>query len=251
MSYKILLVDDDANFIDEFSEILDEYDIIKAYNGEQALTLLKNPNEIDLILLDVNMPGQNGTEVLKKIKALDPKLPVIMLTGFSTKDVAIEALKNHADYYIEKPTQIPQVKDIIQRLLNKKDGVDYVHQSGLKSKIERVMNFAERNNNKKIKLNDAAKLVFFSPKYLSRIFKQKTGRGFNEYKLELRMKKAKELLDNTEYTIYQISYDIGYENVESFIRMFKKINGITATEYRNRSKNKNDPKLLKLSEREK
>lgn len=235
MSYTILLVDDDENFMDEFSEVLDEYQIIKAFNGEQALNFVTNPNEIDLIILDVNMPGKKGTEVLKKIKESDPDLPIIILTGYSTKDVAIDSLRNHADYYIEKPMNIPQMKDTIQRLLNKKNGVDYVHQSGLQSKIERVKNFAERNNNKNVKLKDAAKLVFWSPKYLSRIFKEKTGRGFSEYKLEIKMRKAKELLDSTEYTIEQISCDIGYENVESFIRMFKKLNGMTTTEYRNRS----------------
>ena len=242
MSYQILLVDDDEVFMDEFSELLEDYEIVKAFNGEQALNLLKKPNEIDLVILDVNMPGLNGTEVLKKIKNMDTNLPVIILTGYSTKDIAIEALKGRADYYIEKPSQIPQVKDIIQRLLNKKDGVDYLHQSGLKSKIERVMSFAERNNNKKIKLNDVAKLVFLSPKYLSRIFKQKTGNGFNQFKLSLRMKRAKELLDNTEYTIDQIAYDVGYQNAESFIRMFKKINGMTTTEYRNRIRPKPEEK---------
>ncbi|EKD27212.1 MAG: AraC family two component transcriptional regulator [uncultured bacterium] len=246
MSYKILLVDDDAGFMDEFSEVLYEYETIKAFNGDQALNILKKPNEIDLVILDFKMPGQNGNEVLKKIKNSDPKLPVIMLTGYSTKDVAIEALKNRADYYIEKPNLIPQVKDIIPILLNKKDGVDYTHQSSLNNKIERVMTFAMRNGNKKITLNDAAKLVFLSPKYLSRIFKQKTGSGFNEYSLKIRMNKAKDLLDNTEFTIDQIAHDIGYENVESFIRMFKKINGITTTEYRNALKTEISPGKSKL-----
>ena len=55
------------------------------------------------MILDVNMPGSKGTEVLKDIKALYPDLGIIILTGHSSEDVAIEALKGHADEYLEKP----------------------------------------------------------------------------------------------------------------------------------------------------
>ena len=65
----------------------------------------------------------------------------------------------------------------------------------VKGKVERVKHFAERNLHKKISLEDAASAVSLSPKYLSRIFKQETGKGFSEYRSGLRMQKARELLE--------------------------------------------------------
>ena len=68
MREKILLVDDDREFRYEFRECFDEYDIIEASNGDEALQIIQRPNDINVVILDVMMPGLKGTEVLKKMK---------------------------------------------------------------------------------------------------------------------------------------------------------------------------------------
>ena len=70
---------------------------------------------------------------------------------------------------------------------------------------------------------------------MSRLFKQETGTNFNDYRLELKMEKAKEYLKSTDLRIKQIAYEIGYENSESFVRIFKRKTGLTPSRYRNRS----------------
>ena len=112
MPYNILLVDDDEDFRYEFRELFDDYNIVEAKNGLDALDLLKKPNEIDLVVLDVVMPGLRGTQVLKEIKSISPELGIIILTGHSSKDTAIAALKGKADDYIEKPLNIQKAKEI-------------------------------------------------------------------------------------------------------------------------------------------
>lgn len=242
MPYNILLVDDNKDFRDEFRDYLEDYEVIEASNGEEALNLLRKPNEIDLVILDVMMPGLRGTEVLKEIKGMAPDLGIIILTGYSSKDVAIEALKGRADDYIEKPLNIDKTKEIIEKILEAKKGVGDINTSDVKGKIERVKRFAERNYHKRVCLKDVAALVYLSPKYLSRIFKQNTGMEFSEYKLEIKIKRAKEFLKKTGCNINQISYKLGYQNTESFTRIFKRITGYTPREYRdkNRIKNKRD-----------
>jgi YesN/AraC family two-component response regulator len=227
MPYNILLVDDDKDFQEEFKDSLEDYKVITASNGEEALQILKEPHIIDLVILDVMLPGLKGTEVLKRIKYLDPELCIIILTGHSSKSVAIEALRGHADDYIEKPLDIDSLKKNIKRLLDNKQ-----RSGDEKDIIERVKYFAERNFDKKVCLREAAESVCLSPKYLSRLFKESTGMGFNDYKLELKINKAKELLTNTNYIINEIAYKIGYLNVESFVRMFKKLTNYTPTKFR-------------------
>ncbi len=232
MPYTIMLVDDDRDFRDELRDYLDDYQVIEAANGEEAIKVLEKPNEVDLVVLDVVMPGVKGTEVLKKIKQMAPDLGIIIMTGYSTKDVAVQALKGRADDYIEKPLQINKIKSTIDRMLKAKEFDTDRFGNDIKGKIERVKRFAERNYHKRVCLKDAATAVCLSPKYLSRIFKQNTGIGFNEYTLEIKIDRAKDLLEKTGYNIEQISDKMGYQNIESFIRIFKKLTGKTPTEYR-------------------
>ena len=232
MAYTLLLVDDDREFREEFRDFLYEYNVVEASNGKEALELLSRPNEIDVVILDVVMPGLSGTEVLKRIKSLYQQMPVIILTGHGTKSTVIDALKGRADDYIEKPVEIHKTKEIVERIVREKEPVGEVIPGGIDAKIQRVMHFIEKNYDKRVSLEAAAELVALSPKYLSRIFKVKSGIGFNEYRLKIKMEKAAELLESTDYNVDEISHMVGYENPESFARLFKRIKGATPTDYR-------------------
>lgn len=240
MPYNILLVDDDEDFRYEFRELFEDYKIIEASNGEKALEIIKKPNEIDLVVLDVVMPGIKGTKILPEIKKISPDLGIIILTGHSTKDTAIESLKGRADDYLEKPLNVNKAKEIIETLLKTKGVINYDDGGDINDKIERVKKFTQKNYHKKVSLNDVADLVYLSPKYFSRVFKEKTGMGFNDYKLNIKINNSKELLIKTNYNIDEISYKMGYENSESFIRIFKKITNYTPTEYRDKFKKNNN-----------
>jgi len=233
MSYKILLVDDDQGFREEFRDALEgDYDVIDAKDGMVALEILKKPHDIDVIVLDVMMPGMCGTELLTEIKKIAPDLGIIMLTGHSSESVAIAALKGHADDFIEKPLDIEKFKGTLENVLRAKSREPELDACDLKDKIERVKHFAERNIDKKVSLEDAAASVALSPKYLSRVFKQEAGMGFSEYRSELKMNRAKEFLETTGYNVNQIAEKLAYENVESFIRAFQKSVGVTPSVYR-------------------
>jgi len=232
MSYNILLVDDDAEFREEFREAFEDYRFVEARNGAEALDALAKPNEIDLVILDVRLPDMRGTKVLTEVKRLAPELPVVILTGFSSKDVAIEALKGDADDYIEKPVDVEKTAAIIRRLLLNAKSPWPGANSGAEDKIARIKSYVERNCDKTVSLEDAASLVCLSPKYLSRLFKDRTGLGFNEYRLGQKIEQSKRMLRETGATVNQIAYHIGYQNAESFIRIFKKITGRTPSEFR-------------------
>ncbi len=249
---KILIVDDDVDFRQELRDYLEGYPLAEASSGIEALKILKKANEIGVVILDVMMPGLSGTDVLGEIKKIDPNLGIIILTGHSSKDVAIEALKGHADDYVEKPIDIDKIKKIIDRLLLKRKGAPEIDVSDTEGKIQKVRHFIERNWYKKTTLKEAAEGVCLSPKYLSRVFKEVTGAGFNEYRLKVKTNEAKKLLQESALNINQISDRLGYENTESFIRIFKKITHITPTEYRKKiRKNKLIAARIKAKPRKK
>jgi len=236
MAKKVLIVDDHEDLRVTLREFLEGYEVLEAGDGETALRILRRGNEIGLVILDVMMPGISGLDVLVEIRKMTPSPKVIILTGHSSKDVAIEALRAHADDYIEKPINIARLQGAVQKLMAAENGEPEPDSLDLAGKIAKVKKFVEVNCCKKVNLADAADTVFLSPKYLSRVFRLHARCGFNEYKLKCKVEKAKELLVKYGYTINQIADKLGYENPESFIRQFKKIVGSTPTEYRNKKK---------------
>lgn len=232
MNEKILIVDDDTEFRAELKDCLGGYEIYEAANGREALDLLARAHNIDLVILDIKMPGQNGLDSLKEIKKKDPKISTIILTGYSTKDTAIEALKNKADDYIEKPPDPEELRNAIEKILGSKRGSEDIETSGIRGKIEKTKRFVQLNCFKKTGLIETAHAVCLSPKYLSRVFREQTGENFVDYRIKVKMEKAKELLCAGGANVSQIAYKLGYENPESFIRQFKKLTHSTPLAYR-------------------
>ena len=234
--HKILIIDDDTILRTEIRECFEEYDFIEAKNGEQALQIISKPHEIDLVILDIRMPGISGLDVLKRIKKDTPNLPVIIFTGHGSKENVLESLRNNADNLIEKPFDIERTRDMIEGLLSKARKEPEDESLDIKGKVNKAKKFLEKQFRKKTDLKDAAKVVGLSAKYLSREYKIITGMGFSEYRQLLRINEAKELLKNTGYSVDQISYKVGYENSESLIRQFKFFTGRTPAKYRKNRK---------------
>ncbi len=111
----VLLVDDEADFVEIMTKRLKKrsFQVEVAYSGPEALKVLDETERVDIVLLDVKMPGMDGIEVLEKIKEHSPLVEVIMLTGHATVDSAVEGLKLGAFDYLMKPCDI---KVLMQKL---------------------------------------------------------------------------------------------------------------------------------------
>ena len=111
---KILIIDDDDQLRISFSKLLTEehYDVVSAASGEAGIEIV-NTTPLDIVILDVRLPGMNGLETFKEIKKIDATLPVIIVTAFGTTDTAIEATKAGAFDYLLKPFDIPEMLNLI------------------------------------------------------------------------------------------------------------------------------------------
>ena len=100
----ILIVDDEKNYPLILSAVLQEegYETLTANSGTEALEIL-NHADVDMVLTDMKMPGMDGIELMEKIKADHPHLPIIMMTAYGTVEKAVEAMQKGAYNYILKP----------------------------------------------------------------------------------------------------------------------------------------------------
>ena len=108
---KVLMVDDEVEFVETFSERLNmrNLETAKANSGEEALQILENQRDIEVVILDVKMPGMDGIETLAEIKKRFPLVEVIMLSGHADVESAIEGMKQGAFDYLMKPCDMDQI----------------------------------------------------------------------------------------------------------------------------------------------
>ncbi len=119
--FKILLVDDEAEFLDTVLKRLRKrgLQVTGAPSGEKALAYL-DQNAVDVVVLDVKMPGMDGIQTLREIKKQNPLVEVIMLTGHASVEVAIEGMQLGAFDYLMKPINIDDLLYKIQDAQKKK-----------------------------------------------------------------------------------------------------------------------------------
>lgn len=139
---QILIVDDEASIRQLLKSRLerDGYSVLLSENAEHALQTLQEKDRISLVVTDIKMPGKSGLELLKEIKSKYQKIKAIVITGHGEKQAAIEALRNGASNYLEKPFDMEEfmhsVKLCLREYYLEKDNEDLL--SRLEARVQRV-----------------------------------------------------------------------------------------------------------------
>ncbi len=117
----VLVVDDERNYLFVLEDLLTDegYNVLTASSGTEALEILRD-QQIDAVLSDIKMPGMNGIELLERVFANDPGLPVILMTAFAEVDQAVSAMKKGAIDHIQKPFDNDDIKRAVARAVEKR-----------------------------------------------------------------------------------------------------------------------------------
>jgi DNA-binding NtrC family response regulator len=134
----VMLVDDEVDFIETMAKRLQKRDfkVLTATNGQQALELVDVNRNLEVMILDVKMPGMDGIEVLKEIKNRYPLIEVIMLTGHATIESAIDGMKIGAFDYLMKPCEIEQLTQKVHEAVAKRKAQEEKIE---KARLEKVL----------------------------------------------------------------------------------------------------------------
>ena len=118
--FRILAVDDDESILSVIKHVLKaEYTVETARDGEMAVRRLKC-SPFSLVLADLKMPGMDGIEILRRTQEIDPRIPVIIITGFGSVESAVECIKIGAFDYITKPFNIKELRMLVHKALHDK-----------------------------------------------------------------------------------------------------------------------------------
>ncbi|WMN10905.1 ATP-binding protein [Marivirga salinae] len=239
----ILFVEDDAFMRTYLKEKLSEYNSMEAADGQEALNKLEKGVLPDLILTDYMMPNIDGYELALRLKS-NPKwrdIPIIFLTAKSLSSEKVKILNLGIDDYVIKPFNLDELKVRIQNALNfsisrKKPlqkEVEDLDNENLQSFKIKLDNFILKNlKNAKLSNEFLSKKLNLSERNLFRKVRAVTGQTPASYIREIRIQKARELMDNEpQMNISEIAQECGMDNLAHFSQSFKKRFGKTPKEY--------------------
>lgn len=243
----ILLIDDDDELRSYIREFLKwDYTIYEANSAEQGLELIKQA-EPDVVICDVSMPGISGVEFCSIIKNSKEYayVPVILLTGSSSAEIKLKGIECGADDYITKPFEkdmlLARIKSILKAraslkryffnevtLQNNNEKVAEEYSLFLKQCIEIIgLHLQDEAFNVKIFVKEMG----MSHSSVFRKVKSVSGVSITEFIRYIRLKKAAELMIETDNQIKEIAFKVGMQDLRYFREQFSKLFGINPSDY--------------------
>lgn len=248
----ILIVEDNDDFLNFIDECLNnDYLISKATNGAEALKILRQEN-INIIISDIMMPVMDGFELCRKVKTdiTLSHIPLILLTAKTAEEHKVDGLRNGADDYLTKPFNLNILKLRIEKLLqwSKSNHEAFTNKMDIKPSeitissldeelIKKTIKAVEDNmGNSEFSVEDLGKAVGLSRGHLYRKLMEITGRGPLDFIRILRLKRAKQYLKESQMTVSEIAYIVGFNTPKIFSKYFKEEFKISPSEYKEKTK---------------
>jgi two-component system response regulator YesN len=222
----------------------------EARNATEALSLIEQTTP-HILLADINMPGLNGLDLIQLVMRRYPDLVVVIISGYDHFEYARRALQLHAYDYLLKPVpksdlnrMLAKLNDHLSKLypdlvakVEKDITLDFFSEpSNLSPIMDKVIDYINQNyTDPELAVPNVAELFHMNSNYLSKRMKQEVGASFLEYLTELRISKAKEILDDSMQNIKigDLAIKVGYTNQYYFSRLFKNRVGICPVDYKN------------------
>jgi len=229
----ILLVDDEVLVTRGLSMQLGKHKpqwnvVGQAENGEEAIRLL-DKQDVDIVVTDIRMPVMDGLELTRRLVHKRPGIKIVILSGYAEFEYARQALHYGVIDYLLKPVDYRTLIDMFEKLEQELTG------SILKiGAVEAAVKYVEKNYASPVlSLTEVAEIANLSPPHFSRSFKQYTGESFIQFLTNMRIEKAKQLLEHSHHMkVYAIGEEIGYTDKHYFNQVFKKNVGVTPVQYR-------------------
>lgn len=258
--YRVILVDDEPIIVEGLSRSVpwEKWNcrvVAAAHNGLEGKQVIEKENP-DIVFMDICMPELDGLAMIAAINSQFPDLEVCVLTGYRDFEFAKEAIRLGVTRFLLKPSNMEELEEAIEKMcenLKKKgitgeepekvpegdSGEENLSEGGEESPsgsfiVKHALAYIEEHYEQKLTLGEVAEKTYVSQWHLSKLLNRHTGQSFSDILNHVRMEKAKELLKDPALRIGTVSEQVGFLDMAHFSRVFKKQEGVTANEYRNK-----------------
>jgi YesN/AraC family two-component response regulator len=229
---RVLVVDDDAR-VRVFMRLALETtaNVVDASDGEHAVRMLdeKAGRGLNLVLVDHIIPAPSGLEIVRLMRRRWPSIPAVMMTGFGSEELVIEAFRAGARDYLRKPITPEELQRTVRTFARPRASEPpcVVHRG-----VRRALDFVSAHFTEAITLSQVAREASLTKFHFCRLFHRETGRSFTEYLQVLRVRRATALLADAGLTVTEVAYAVGFNDLSHFDKVFRKIAGVPPREYR-------------------
>lgn len=257
--YKAVIIDDEATIVQGLARLVDWEKhgcrvVGCAFDVESGIKEIKRHSP-HILFTDIRMPDGDGLTMLAGLRLEHPGMQVCVLTGYRDFSYAQKALKLGVSRFLLKPSKMDELDEAISAMTdklmrlgiypeeesNEKAGGNSGGENAAAEENEAAAliaveaeKFIKSRCCEKISLQDVAAACYVSQWHLSKLLGRYSGKSFYDLLNEARLEKAKELMKDPALRIGDISQMVGYSDTPHFSRIFKKIEGISANEYRNK-----------------
>ena len=237
--YKVVIVDDEPIIVEGLSRLLpwEKYGcevVGTAYNGNEALEMIRKEKP-DVLFSDIAMPGMDGLTMIAALRSEFPEMQISILTGYRDFDFCQRAMRLGVARFLLKPSNMEELEEALRTMTERCGRQEETAQTENASGfiVRNALAYMEEHYQEKLTLNKVADQIYVSQWHLSKLLNKQEGKNFSEILNQIRINKAKELLKDPALRIADIAEMVGFVEVAHFSRVFKKVAGVSANEYRN------------------
>ena len=241
--YRVLLIDDENIIAEGLRRVVRWADyncqvVGTACDAEEGTKLIRalHPH---ILFTDIRMPGRDGLSMVAALRSEYPDMQVAILTGYRDFAYAQEAIRLGVTRFLLKPSKMEEIKEALMVMTQRLDKQSTIQEEEEQSQtassfiVNQALSFMEKNYSQKLTLQAVADCCYVSQWHLSKLLNRYAEKSFYDILNAIRIQKAKELLADPKLKIGEIGEMVGYADTAHFARTFKKLEGMSANEYRN------------------
>ena len=237
--YRVVIIDDEMIIREGLQKVVKWADFNcevagTAADARSGAALIREVRP-DILITDICMPGQSGLVMLAGLRSEFPDMQVTVLTGYREFTYAQEAIRLGVTRFLLKPSKMAEINEALTVMVEKLK--DREPSSGDQNTGSFIVNqaiaYMEKHYSEKLTLQDVAEVCYVSQWHLSKLLNKYSEQSFYDLLNGIRINAAKELLRDPSLRVGDVGMRVGYVDSAHFARIFKKIAGCSANEYRN------------------
>lgn len=242
--YKVVLVDDESIIVEGLRQVVDwaaygcqvEACAWDAASGAEAVRRYRP----DILFTDIKMPGADGLTMLAGLRGEFPRMQIAVLTGYRDFEYAQRAISLGVSRFLLKPSKMEELQEaltfmtgVLDRLPPEQETEGTEDLPANSFLVRQAQAYIQENYACRLSLQDVAEHCYVSQWHLSKLLNRHLGQTFYDLLNSVRVQQAKTLMEDPALRISEIAERVGYADTAHFSRVFKKLEGVSAGEWRN------------------